>query len=637
MFGPRAISFGAVAVFVSSSHLDQVVHLPELSKTVSTCWVQVGTHIFGGFSIPPRRRGINEALRLDAVSVLFTEYDQAAKFLASPDAAVHIAGDVNPGDDIDATFAEELRKRGLCHSFDETTPTHAKGRRLDAVCSRPKSALSPPQVHNGGHCKTTGCTSPICGRRKETFQSADLDHDPVSWATMADASDPPCVWRVKWNSDLGKWHAAETAFASPVLELVTADLDTNLRSSRLEDLTQKEAVAIVDSIAVVWRTCLIMTGATAGLASVPGTKGRHQSSPEVAAAHRAFMNALRACRHGKASREDVTTARREWRAAATNDRAQQRLDVQECILEAASRNEQQVATVLKRLNAKPDHGLPAYMLDPLDANNVLVGITDVLDGAKRYIEARGNPIREKYWDADHTKTIETKLRTIRGTAHQSLQTWSTDELISASEYIEALSRISEKSACWGLPYAAILAGETNTQTSHRLLCGLIIRLCCPVSPWLPLHTYHKLKKGRARTSSSSYRELALGVMEGRIFEDIWFVRCGHMVKAAWGDLQDGGGDVLAASLIDLETHAIRRALDLPSADLHTDRREAFDSQWPDGGFSHSCRARGHQRSTVPAGRYYDDAAQTSSCHQGPPLSTVQAESRGPRGENVERP
>ena len=410
MFGPRAISFGAVAVFVSSSHLDQVVHLPELSKTVSTCWVQVGTHIFGGFSIPPRRRGINEALRLDAVSVLFTEYDQAAKFLASPDAAVHIAGDVNPGDDIDATFAEELRKRGLCHSFDETTPTHAKGRRLDAVCSRPKSALSPPQVHNGGHCKTTGCTSPICGRRKETFQSADLDHDPVSWATMADASDPPCVWRVKWNSDLGKWHAAETAFASPVLELVAADLDTNLRSSRLEDLTQKEAAAIVDSTAVVWRTCLIMTGATAGLASVPGTKGRHQSSPEVAAAHRAFMNALRACRHGKASREDVTTARREWRAAATNDRAQQRLDVQECILEAASRNEQQVATVLKRLNAKPDHGLPAYMLDPLDANNVLVGITDVLDGAKRYIEARGNPIREKYWDADHTKKIETKLK-----------------------------------------------------------------------------------------------------------------------------------------------------------------------------------------------------------------------------------
>ena len=52
-------------------------------------------------------------------------------------------------------------------------------------------------------------------------------------------------------------------------------------------------------------------------------------------------------------------------------------------------------------------------------------------------------------------------------------------------------------------------------------------------------------------------------------------------KIRGGELQDGGGDVLAAALVDLETHAVRLSLGLPSGDLHADKKEAFDTQWKD--------------------------------------------------------
>ena len=58
------------------------------------------------------------------------------------------------------------------------------------------------------------------------------------------------------------------------------------------------------------------------------------------------------------------------------------------------------------------------MLDPLNADTALIGVDAVLDGARRYIHARGDPPKGRKWGPIHIAKIESKVNKLLGQARQ---------------------------------------------------------------------------------------------------------------------------------------------------------------------------------------------------------------------------
>ena len=68
----------------------------------------------------------------------------------------------------------------------------------------------------------------------------------------------------------------------------------------------------------------------------------------------------------------------------------------------------------------------------------------------------------------------------------------------------------------------------------------------------------------------------LGYLECRVFEELWALEAMDELKVAAGELQGGFGDSMVENATSMNTHGIRKSLQLPSGDIFVDRREAFD-------------------------------------------------------------
>lgn len=585
--GPRVAQCGAVTLLVDPNMLEEITHMPDIAKTVHTCWARVGsTTIWGGFSIEPRRRGRNESARIDQIKQLFREYDEVAAAVKQSPVTIHIAGDMNPSDDIWLPFHQAMRDRGLAMMIDESTETHVKGRRLDVVGS--PAETGPPEhllVHNGEHCRSHGCRRLQCGNLAAYLGSKDLDHHPVTWATLVSDVDNRRMPVLKYSRIPELWHAAVEQHARPALECLAAELNIMRETSHLRCAQRSDVKPIIDAGAVIWRTLVTLSGLLAGLITV-----RYPGHPQIpGASAKAFGDMCAEIgRARKLARRDpeaaeivIANAWRTRKMAKNYEKKSRSRQVQCQLMDIAGTDVQRAATILKNLGKHPTQELGLCMRDPEDPSTYLAGNSEVIGGAVRYMQMRESPPWQTKWDMHAAQRVTARIEQLRSRAVQMLDAWDANMIFTEEERRQAFKGIDMNASCRSLPYAALCCGSETISGSYLAIANLQLKVATVADLWLEQDKYHKAKPKRSRLDFEGYRELALCEAEGRGLEELWMHRWGPMVRAAWGSRQDGGGDTRISALIDLEVHSIRHALGLPSADLFTDKREAFDTQWPE--------------------------------------------------------
>ncbi|CAK0874601.1 unnamed protein product, partial [Prorocentrum cordatum] len=528
LHGPRTARFGAVTVLVHRGKPDAAAHLPDWSSGPGTCWVQTGAgEYWCGFSIPPRERGANERARADAVRSLFSEYDRAraAGRRRRPGAQVYMAGDLNPGDDIDAQVRAAVEQRGLRHMIPEGVATHVRGRRLDVVLAPAAGGCAMVQVHNGKRCRDNGCKEALCRARSEALGSRDLDHHPVTWAAASvEAEAGPDGGALRCDKDPEKWNHEMTAWADGAMATLAGELAARCHQPSWARATSQEAKAALDMAAWAWRTTATLAAAAGDLAWAPppAAHRRHDADAAEAAAFREVTQA--AARHQRAatatSLAALEAARQRLREVRGASARAQRGAARHRVLALLQTSPLAAATVLKEHSAGPPEGLPAIMRDPEEEDRMLVGTEQVLDGARRYIPRRDDPPWGGEWDAEHAAAMRARLERQRSEARRALSQWDPEEAYTLAEAGQALRRIRLRAQCRGLPYAILHSTHVGVLESLLHLATLSLRLGRPPGLWLVQDNCHSHKDGKPRVDYGGYRVFALCSAEGRFAEEL---------------------------------------------------------------------------------------------------------------------
>ncbi|CAK0822377.1 unnamed protein product [Prorocentrum cordatum] len=553
LHGPRAARFGAVTVLVHRGKPDAAAHLPDWSSGPGTCWAQTGAgEYWRGFSIPPRERGANERARADAVRSLFSECDRAraAGRRRHPGAQVYMAGDLNPGDDIDAQVRAAVEQRGLRHMIPEGVATHVRGRRLDVVLAPAAGGCAMVQVHNGKHCRGNGCKGALCRARSEALGSRDLDHHPVTWAAASvEAEAGPDGGALRYDKDPEKWNHEMTAWADGAMATLAGELAARCHQPPWARATSQEAKAALDMAAWAWRTTATLAAAAGDLAWAPppAAHRRHDADAAEAAAFREVTQA--AARHQRAatatSLAALEAARQRLREVRGASARAQRDAARHRMLALLQTSPLAAATVLKEHSAGPPEGLPAIMRDPEEEDRMLVGTEQVLDGARRCILRRDDPPWGGEWDAEHAAAMRARLERQRSEARRALSQWGPEEAYTLAEAGQALRRIRLRAQCRGLPYAILHSTHVGVLESLLHLATLSLRLGRLPGLWLVQDNYHSHKDGKPRVDYGGYRVLALCSAEGRFAEELWGGRGRALLQGGLGALQRSHGSALA--------------------------------------------------------------------------------------------
>ena len=341
MFGPKITQFGACVLFVHRSSKVPVQHLPQLAESHRTCWALVGSSVIaGGFSVPPRRHGINEELRRNTVRQIFKEYDEAVIFIrgSSSGGSVFIAGDANPNDDIDQFFEAELRRRGLSSAIEDDISTHVRGRALDKVCVDARNYVENIEVHQGPSNDDAASRETSVPSWNEILGSNDIDHYPISWEVVLETSVVQQVPTLAFSKDVDEWTTALVVYADPALGIMAAELASHNDSTHLS-LAPAPAGRLVGAVAVVWRTIMLISAIAGNLVTIrgDGNPGKHGASRTAAAAFRSLCEAARGVPSSIETRQALDRARAEWHRAKREDAEQHRAQTQLQLLELAGR------------------------------------------------------------------------------------------------------------------------------------------------------------------------------------------------------------------------------------------------------------------------------------------------------------
>ena len=537
--------------------------------------------------MPPRHRGCNEASRRQLVVDIFKSVDTARQ--RADGAVTCIAGDLNPDDDINDLFEEHLRKRHMKHAIPEDVATHVKGRRLDTVCIPVGPTRVPafvqPLNHNGKHCRLHGCSAVGCGILSSILGSKDLDHYPITWRHASGVCRQGNLPRLLFSRDPTEWYAVLQTFAAPPCMAMAAEIRSSLGALRVSQISRTVGRDVVQSIAVLWRSLVLMAADLGGICSCSMGKnpGKWGADVELAQAFQSLCRIATSVsnepgHHDSAAK--VHRARAHWRRLAVSAKRSQRKALQVHLLSEAAEGRFNVEAIFSGLVGSKPSGLPLCIHDSEEPDMVLIGTDSILEGAVRYILRRGDPPWSCEWDSAYVKEVNSKLRILmEESVDDTRALWSDSDQYTKSLFQEAKRNIKNSASCLGIPYAAILAESLPVIEALLATCSMSKRFGVVPALWLQQVAYHQGKPHKSRLSFDGFRELALQPLEARLLEELWALCAANKVKAAWGPLQDGGGDPLVAAALDFEVHAIRSDLQLPSGDLFTDKMEAFDRQW----------------------------------------------------------
>ena len=184
-------------------------------------------------------------------------------------------------------------------------------------------------VHNAMHCREHGCTTSLCGVVHEVLGSGDLDHHPITWRHPSVVPATQQHPRLRYNQEPDKWRHAVSTSGACVLQGMHYEIERCRPSHRLWELCKKSCKAVLDSIAALWRTVILLCGAAANLLHVGSSKGpqAHGVSAETA---RCFQKLCQAARSGGG---DLVSCRRLWAQAKERDQQAKRDAVQQRILQ----------------------------------------------------------------------------------------------------------------------------------------------------------------------------------------------------------------------------------------------------------------------------------------------------------------
>ena len=154
-------------------------------------------------------------------------------------------------------------------------------------------------------------------------------------------------------------------------------------------------------------------------------------------------------------------------------------------------------------------------------------------------------------------------------------------LYTFADFRAARSNLRPNTGCAGLPFATVTAPMYELECAWTALQNLVMPAGIVPRCWLDAHSDHVHKPSKAPAKFDSYRELARSFAEGRLFEELLGSRVLPALKDAAQYYQDGLGDSLVANAASLDTHLCRKAQGLPSGDIFTDKREAFDRRQRD--------------------------------------------------------
>ena len=586
MFGPRVPEYGAVTLFTRGDRTDAVLHMPSWSSSGATCWAQVGpASYWGGFSVPPRKRGTNEEIRKALLHTIFAEYDRAAAVAKKNGGKAYLAGDLNPSMDTELLVRRLLATRDMVESIPQEVATHVAGRRLDVVWGPRRAGAPMVRVHDGEHCRRRGCQEHACGRRHEVFDSEDLDRHPVTWPDPSDGVDRKTAsHELQFQGDVLAWHEALCECSGDLFRVLHMEIESRLPCELWRSASKDSGERALAAAAWVWRLGLSMTGLAAGLGRVVRRKGGEEQTG--GASHmevRALRDIAAAVRRREAepgcpdAAAAVSEARGALRAVRAEARRRAEGRVQEDIRRLVANNPQAVGKALRRLTSSAAPGLPAIMNDP-ECPAQLVGPAAVLEGAARYILRRDWPPWADEWDQEHHGELTRAVDTIRTEAIADLQRWAVTDAYTLEEMEAGLRQIRVGSHCRGLPYASVLCGHPAMTQALLCMMSLALRLGTAADLWLEQDNYHSAKEGRNRQDYEGYRVLALSSAEGRVLEELWSQRHLAALREALPAEQESGGECLVSGLVDFECQAICAAQGRPFMELFADEAEAFDSQ-----------------------------------------------------------